>query len=145
MAFRHAHTVLKKRHPVVLQTFTVSKFCETLGKRSFFPKRFGVEPEAIYWIIQSCFVLFFGGFFFFLFSYWQLLFSYYLGWFCRDDREFNAYSFNFVYSFETQTEYICVFLRREETLQSSRKKNHVLGHGAFWVPKAAWMGIPEIF
>lgn len=52
MAFRHAHAVLmywqKKRHPVVLQTFTVSKFCETLGEKDLFPKRFGVEPEAIY-------------------------------------------------------------------------------------------------
>lgn len=69
------------------------------------------------------------------FLYWQLLFSYCLWWFCRDDREFNAYSFNFVYSFETQIEYVCVFLQIEKMLQSSGKKNHVLGHGALRVPK----------
>lgn len=43
--------------------------------------------------------------------------------------------------------YVC-FLQREKMLQSSREKNHVLGHGAFRVPKAArvysWMGIPEV-
>lgn len=63
----HTHywcTGRKKRHPVVLQTFTVSKFCETLGEKDLFPKRFGVEPEVIYWIIQSCFVW---GFFFIFF------------------------------------------------------------------------------
>lgn len=63
MGFRHTHTVLmywqnrffrekKKRKKTSCCSaslcFIVSKFCEPLGEKDLFPKRFDEEPEAVY-------------------------------------------------------------------------------------------------